>query len=71
MSRKLTAWTFMSCLGLGAAVVLAAGPSAAQTRWNLPAAYPADNFHTENLNLFAKDVADGTGGALQITVHAN
>jgi TRAP-type C4-dicarboxylate transport system substrate-binding protein len=71
MSRKLTAWTFVSSLALGAAAVLAAGPSAAQTRWNLPAAYPADNFHTENLNLFAKDVADGTGGALQITVHAN
>ena len=43
----------------------------AQTKWNLPAAYPADNFHTENLNAFAKDVADATGGKLQITVHAN
>jgi TRAP-type C4-dicarboxylate transport system substrate-binding protein len=59
-------------------VALAAGtlalltlPSAAQTRWNLPAAYPPDNLHTENLNAFAKDVADATGGKLQITVHAN
>ena len=43
----------------------------AQTKWNLPAAYPADNPHTENLVAFAKDVADATGGKLQITVHAD
>ena len=50
--------------------LFACRPSA-QTKWNLPAAYPADNFHTENLAQFAKDVADATGGKLQITVHAN
>jgi TRAP-type C4-dicarboxylate transport system substrate-binding protein len=59
-------------------VALAAGvlsllvaPAGAQTRWNLPAAYPAENFHTENLNAFAKDVAQATGNKLQITVHPN
>lgn len=57
-------------LGLAGALLLSA-PALAQTKWNLPAAYPADNFHTENLNAFAKDVADATGGKLQITVHAN
>jgi TRAP-type C4-dicarboxylate transport system substrate-binding protein len=57
-------------LGLAGAVALAM-PAAAQTKWNLPAAYPTDNFHTENLVQFAKDVADATGGKLQITVHAN
>src|SRR5215211_8759907 len=57
-------------LGLCAALALAA-PAAAQTKWNLPGAYPADNPHTENLVLFAKDVADATGGKLQIAVHAN
>jgi TRAP-type C4-dicarboxylate transport system substrate-binding protein len=57
-------------LGLAGAVVLAL-PAAAQTKWNLPAAYPTDNFHTENLTQFAKDVSDATGGKLQITVHAN
>lgn len=57
-------------LGLAGALLLSL-PAAAQTKWNLPAAYPADNFHTENINLFAKDVADATGGKLQITVHAN
>ncbi len=45
-------------------------PAAAQTKWNLPAAYPIDNPHTVNLTTFAKDVADATGGKLQITVHA-
>ena len=45
--------------------------AAAQTKWNLPAAYPADNFHTENLVQFGKDVAQATGGKLEITVHAN
>jgi len=57
-------------LSLAGALLLAA-PAMAQTKWNLPAAYPPDNFHTENLNAFAKDVADSTGGKLQITVHGN
>jgi TRAP-type C4-dicarboxylate transport system substrate-binding protein len=55
-------------LGLAGALALAA-PAAAQTKWNLPGAYPQDNPHTENLSLFAKDVAEATGGKLQITVH--
>ena len=36
-----------------------------------PAAYPADNLHSENLVAFAKDVEEATGGKLQITVHAD
>jgi TRAP-type transport system periplasmic protein len=45
--------------------------AAAQTKWDLPAAYPANNFHTENLVQFAADVDKATGGKLKITVHAN
>jgi TRAP-type C4-dicarboxylate transport system substrate-binding protein len=52
-----------------AAAALAATPALAQTKWNLPAAYPADNPHSENLALFAKDLAAATDGKLQITVH--
>jgi TRAP-type C4-dicarboxylate transport system substrate-binding protein len=52
------------------AAALAAGASA-QTKWDLPAAYPASNFHTENLAQFASDVDKATGGKLKITVHAN
>ena len=54
----------------GALAAAAASPASAQIKWNLPAAYPPDNPHSENLVLFAKDVADATGGKLQITVHA-
>jgi TRAP-type C4-dicarboxylate transport system substrate-binding protein len=43
----------------------------AQTKWDLPAAYPASNFHTENLSQFAADVDKASGGKLKITVHAN
>ena len=48
-----------------------AAPALAQTKWDLPAAYPASNFHTENLTQFAADVDKATGGKLKITVHAN
>jgi TRAP-type C4-dicarboxylate transport system substrate-binding protein len=44
-------------------------PARAQTKWNLPAAYPADNPHTVNLLAFAKNVGEVTGGKLAITVH--
>ncbi len=50
--------------------VVAAG-AVAQTKWDLPSAYPATNYHTENLVQFANDVDKATGGKLKITVHAN
>src|SRR5690348_8064681 len=56
---------------LGACALAAAGASAAQTKWDLPAGYAASNFHTENLMQFAADVDKATGGKLKITVHAN
>jgi TRAP-type C4-dicarboxylate transport system substrate-binding protein len=63
--------TSLLWLALAGAVAFAGGPAAAQTKWNLPAAYPADNPHSENLVAFAKDVEAATGGKLQIQVHAN
>jgi len=56
--------------GAGATLALAATVSA-QTKWDLPAAYPANNYHTENLTQFAADVDKAGGGKLKITVHAN
>ncbi len=53
------------CLG---GFALSAG---AQTKWDLPSAYPASNFHTENLAQFAKDVDKDTGGKLKIQLHDN
>lgn len=57
--------------GLIAGALLAATPTLAQTKWNLPAAYPIDNPHSENLVAFAKDVEAATSGKLVITVHPN
>ena len=54
-----------------ASLLLATSATLAQTKWDLPAAYPASNFHTENLTQFAKDIDTASGGKLKITVHAN
>ena len=51
-----------------AALVTALGASA-QVKWDLASAYPASNFHTENLVQFASDVEKATDGKLKITVH--
>ena len=56
---------------LACALGAAAFAATAQTKWDLPAAYPATNFHTENLVQFANDVDKASGGKLKITVHAN
>ena len=48
-----------------------AGVAFAQTKWDLPTAYPANNFHTENIQQFANDIDKATGGKLKITVHAS
>src|SRR5215204_2401680 len=58
-------------LAMLALALCAGGQVHAQSAWTLPSAYPANNFHVENLTLFAKDVAAATGGKLQITVHPN
>src|SRR5688572_21568349 len=56
-------------IAIAAALALAGTPASAQTRWNLPSAYPNDNPHLENINAFAKDVSEATQGKLQIAVH--
>ena len=61
--------TISRILPLAFAVV--SGAAVAQVKWDLPAAYPASNFHTENLVQFAADVDKATAGKLKITVHAN
>jgi TRAP-type transport system periplasmic protein len=61
-------WLPAACTVLVATLATAAQ---AQTKWDLPAAYGASNFHTENLVQFAADVDKATAGKLKITVHAN
>jgi len=64
--RRLRVLALVAAAGLAAAL-----PAAAQTKWDLPAAYPANNFHTENLQQFASDVDKASGGKLKIQVHPN
>ena len=52
-----------------AAVALLGQTAVAQTQWNLATAYQDDNFHTQNISMFAEDVAEATDGALTITLH--
>jgi TRAP-type transport system periplasmic protein len=56
---------------LTAAALAFSAQAMAQVKWDLPAAYPAGNFHTENLVQFANDVDKASGGKLKITVHPN
>jgi len=51
--------------------LLLAQSALAQTKWDLPAAYPATNFHSVNLQKFADGVKAASGGKLEITLHAN
>ncbi len=60
-----------AALGFALAGSLAGGPAFAQTHWDLAAAYPATNFHSENMAQLAADVDKATGGAFKITLHAN
>jgi TRAP-type C4-dicarboxylate transport system substrate-binding protein len=51
------------------AATLLAMPAFAQTKWDLPAAYPATNYHSVNLQKFADAVKASSGGKLEIVVH--
>ena len=61
----------INALILACAAMAAVSGAAAQTKWDLAAAYPATNFHSENLIQFAADVDKAAAGKLKITVHAN
>ena len=39
--------------------------------WDMPLAYPATNFHSENAAQFGQCVTDATGGAVEIVTHPN
>src|SRR5246127_912392 len=55
-----------AAVGIGVALSVSA-----QTKWDMPTAYPPANFHTENIAQFTADVDKATGGKLKITVHSN
>ena len=57
--------------GFALAAFTVGATALAQTKWDLPTAYPPTNFHTENISQFASDVDKATAGKLKITVHSN
>ena len=62
----------LAVIGLGLLAIFGpCGAALAQTRWDLPTAYPTSEFHTENLLQLAADVERETAGRLKITVYAN
>lgn len=59
----------VSALFAGVAVAAITVSPALAEKWDMPLAYPAGNFHSQNAEAFAACVKDGTGGALEIVTH--
>lgn len=51
------------------AAIATLGTSWAQTKWDLPTGYGANSFQTQNVQQFANEVDQLTGGKLKITLH--
>ena len=64
--RTNLAQTALAAIALAAA---AAAPAAQAEKWDMPLAYAATNFHSENAAAFAACVTEATGGALEIVTH--
>ena len=57
-------------IGLVSALALwSAAPAMAQTAWDLPVVWPAENYITVNTQRFAEEVAAVTEGEVKITIH--
>lgn len=52
-----------------AALAVCAANAQAQVKWDLPTGYSANTFQTVNVQQFAKEVDELTGGKLKITLH--
>ncbi|SEK71231.1 TRAP-type C4-dicarboxylate transport system, substrate-binding protein [Roseivivax marinus] len=59
----------LATTSLTALTLALAGAASAQS-WDMPVAYPASNYHTENAQAFADAVSECTSGELEITIHA-
>lgn len=51
------------------ALMTALAPVQAAEKWDMPLAYSATNYHSQNAALFAKAVTEATGGELEIVTH--
>ena len=64
VTRRLT-------VGAIACGALMFASSAAGEKWDMPLAYAATNYHSQNAALFAAAVTEATGGELEIVPHAS
>ena len=64
-----TLTSLMAATALTAASVVPAFADGHAQKWDMPMAYSATNFHSENGVKFADCVREGTSGAIDITVH--
>ena len=65
---KITSKLMSGAAALAIAVT-GALPAVAAEKWDMPMAYSASNFHSENGVAFADCVRDATSGEIDITVH--
>jgi TRAP-type C4-dicarboxylate transport system substrate-binding protein len=66
-----TVTKLLTATAMTAAATLSAQAGGHAEKWDMPMAYAATNFHTENGVKFADCVRAGTDGAIDITVHAS
>lgn len=59
----------MAGVATAAVALTAALPAMAAEKWDMPMAYSASNFHSENGAEFAECVTKGTNGDIEITTH--
>lgn len=64
MTSKLMAGAATMAIAVSGAL-----PAMAAEKWDMPMAYSASNFHSENGATFAECVTTGTDGAIEITTH--
>ena len=53
----------------GALLTFAASAGAEAQKWDMPLAYAATNYHSQNAALFAAAVTEATGGELEVVPH--
>ena len=66
MHRSFTAAAAALAFAVSAPIAFAQ-----KVKWDLPAGYAENNFHTQNLRWFADEVKKATKGDVEITVHSN
>jgi len=60
---------FFPLASLSLALALSAAPAIAQVKWDMPTGYGVSSYQTQNVQQFAQEVEQATGGKLKITVH--